>query len=238
MNQEFQLESDPERTRPFKGADEKFCESCGEATKIRAEICPNCGVRQRGNVSKAALLLLTFFFGGIGVHKFYIRKNLQGVLFLLFCWTGIPSLIALIEFFIYAFTSSEKLQEKYTGSGSAAVIAIVAAVGFIFITGILAAIAIPQFAAYRTRAFNIAAQKDLTNAATAQEAFYVDYKTYADSIDKLTGASYGLQISKGVDLTIHFADAERYMMTASHERGNENYMIQGPEGEIVKVKKY
>jgi len=238
MDQEFQLESDPERTRSFKGADEKFCESCGEAIKIRAQICPNCGVRQKGNVSKAALLLLTFFFGGIGVHKFYIRKNLQGVLFLLFCWTGIPSLIALIEFFIYAFTSSEKLQEKYTGSGSAAVIAIVATVGFVFVIGILAAIAIPQFATYRTRAYNIAAQKDLSNAVTAQEAFYEDYKTYADSIDKLTGASYGLQISKGVDLTIHFADAERYMMTASHERGNGNYMIQGPEGEIVKAKNY
>ena len=76
MNQEFQIEDDPERATRFKGADEKFCASCGEAIKIRAEICPNCGVRQKGNVSKAALLLLTLFFGGIGVHKFYIRKNL------------------------------------------------------------------------------------------------------------------------------------------------------------------
>jgi len=29
-----------------KAADEKFCESCGEIIKIRAELCPKCGVRQ------------------------------------------------------------------------------------------------------------------------------------------------------------------------------------------------
>lgn len=28
-----------------KGADEIFCRSCGEAIKEKAEICPNCGVR-------------------------------------------------------------------------------------------------------------------------------------------------------------------------------------------------
>ncbi|MFO7765850.1 MAG: prepilin-type N-terminal cleavage/methylation domain-containing protein [Pelovirga sp.] len=40
------------------------------------------------------------------------------------------------------------------------------------IIGILAAIAIPQFAAYRERAFNSAAQSDLKNAKTDLESFY------------------------------------------------------------------
>ena len=48
----------------------------------------------------------------------------------------------------------------------------------IAIIGILAAIAIPQFAAYRRRAFVSAAQTDLRNAATAQEAYFVDFNTY------------------------------------------------------------
>ncbi|MBI5637038.1 MAG: DUF2628 domain-containing protein [Nitrospinae bacterium] len=30
-----------------KAADEKFCETCGAAIKIAAEICPKCGVRQK-----------------------------------------------------------------------------------------------------------------------------------------------------------------------------------------------
>lgn len=46
------------------------------------------------------------------------------------------------------------------------------------IIGILAAIAIPQFAAYRQRAYNSAAQSDLKNAKTALEAFYADYQQY------------------------------------------------------------
>ncbi len=48
----------------------------------------------------------------------------------------------------------------------------------IAIIGILAAIAIPQFAAYRVRAFNAAAQSDLRNFKTAMEADYADNQQY------------------------------------------------------------
>jgi len=40
------------------------------------------------------------------------------------------------------------------------------------IIGILAAIAIPQFAAYRQKAYNTAAQADLKNIRIMVEAFY------------------------------------------------------------------
>ena len=46
------------------------------------------------------------------------------------------------------------------------------------IIGILAAIAVPQFAAYRTRSYNAAAQSDLRNTRTAQEAMFADYQEY------------------------------------------------------------
>jgi len=46
------------------------------------------------------------------------------------------------------------------------------------IIGILAAIAIPQFAAYRQKAFNSSAQSDLKNGKTALEAYYADYQHY------------------------------------------------------------
>jgi TM2 domain-containing membrane protein YozV len=64
-------------------------------------------------ISKVALLLFTFFLGGVGAHKFYLHKYLQGVLYLVFCWTAIPSLIAFIEFILYIFKSEEDLQAKY-----------------------------------------------------------------------------------------------------------------------------
>ena len=48
----------------------------------------------------------------------------------------------------------------------------------IAIIGILAAIAIPQFAAYRTRAYNSAALSDAKNFQTTMEAQYADAQEY------------------------------------------------------------
>jgi type IV pilus assembly protein PilA len=47
------------------------------------------------------------------------------------------------------------------------------------IIGILAAIAIPQFSAYRSRGFNARVAADARNAATAEEAYFVDNNTYS-----------------------------------------------------------
>jgi len=46
------------------------------------------------------------------------------------------------------------------------------------IIGILAAIAIPQFAAYRKRGHEAQVKSDLRNAAVAQEAYFAQYSTY------------------------------------------------------------
>ena len=47
------------------------------------------------------------------------------------------------------------------------------------IIGILAAIAIPQFAAYRIRGFNSSALSDTKNMQTSQAAFFADNQLYA-----------------------------------------------------------
>jgi prepilin-type N-terminal cleavage/methylation domain-containing protein len=46
------------------------------------------------------------------------------------------------------------------------------------IIGILAAIAIPQFAKYRVRAQNKASQSDVRNLSTEAAAFHADYQQY------------------------------------------------------------
>ena len=48
------------------------------------------------------------------------------------------------------------------------------------IIGILAAIAIPQFAAYRARAQNKAAQSDVRNLATELIAFNADHQVFPE----------------------------------------------------------
>src|ERR1700745_882874 len=46
------------------------------------------------------------------------------------------------------------------------------------IIGILAAIAIPQFSAYRKRGYEAALKSDLRNAATSEEAYFAQNNTY------------------------------------------------------------
>ena len=50
------------------------------------------------------------------------------------------------------------------------------------IIGVLAAIAIPQFSSYRARSFDARSLQDLRSAATAEEAYFVDYERYANCI--------------------------------------------------------
>ena len=57
----------------------------------------------------------------------------------------------------------------------------------IAIIAILAAIAIPQFARYRVRAYNGAAESDLRNARTTYEAFFADWMHYPNAVTKDSG---------------------------------------------------
>lgn len=63
--------------------------------------------------SKVAAGILAIFLGGLGIHKFYLGKIGMGVLYLLFCWTYIPSLIGFIEGIIYLCSNDENFQLKH-----------------------------------------------------------------------------------------------------------------------------
>jgi len=55
------------------------------------------------------------------------------------------------------------------------------------IIGILAAIAIPQFAEYRKRGFDARANSDMRNAATAEEAYFATFEKYEAAVANLPG---------------------------------------------------
>ncbi len=63
--------------------------------------------------SKIVAALLAFFFGGLGIHKFYLGKPIQGIIYILFCWTFIPGLISFFEAIIYLLTSDADFERKY-----------------------------------------------------------------------------------------------------------------------------
>lgn len=51
------------------------------------------------------------------------------------------------------------------------------------IIGILAAIAIPQFSAYRMKGYNAAANSDVKNLKTGMEAYMADRQEYPIALD-------------------------------------------------------
>jgi prepilin-type N-terminal cleavage/methylation domain-containing protein len=66
------------------------------------------------------------------------------------------------------------------------------------IIGILAAVAIPQFSAYRQKGFNSSAASDIKNAKTAEESLFADNQTYGSSQASVTLDALGGTATTGI----------------------------------------
>jgi prepilin-type N-terminal cleavage/methylation domain-containing protein len=114
------------------------------------------------------------------------------------------------------------------------------------IIGILAAVAIPQFAAYRQRAFNSAATSDITNIQKSQAAFFTDWQEFgytAASGTLTTGAalagpgtaatvitdgtsSLQIGISRGVTIAaVVNAGGDAFNAESKHLQGERTYAV-------------
>ncbi|WP_353572845.1 NINE protein [Candidatus Albibeggiatoa sp. nov. BB20] len=172
-----------------------ICPDCGETINKKAEICPKCGVRQHHRsdhpANKITLLLLTFFLGGIGIHRFYIGSYLLGTIYMLFFWTGIPGLIALIEFIVFIFMSGDKIEEKYEAKGRVAGVMTIIFFVSIFVLGILAAVSIPAYTDYLQRTKVAEAITLLDGLKTPAEEYINSYSRFPSSVEELGGKNQG-----------------------------------------------
>ena len=82
----------------------------------------------------------------------------------------------------------------------------------IAIIGILAAIAIPQFTAYKSRGYNVSAKADLKNAYTAAQTYFGDNPSA--SIDDTSLKANGYVPTVGVTVTIGGATQTALTMTS------------------------
>lgn len=99
----------------------------------------------------------------------------------------------------------------------------------IAIIGILAAIAIPQFTAYRVRGYNTAARADAKNAYTATQAFFSDSPTGTATLALAT--AYGYNPTVGVTTTVA-GTMGALAITAVHASGTTTYSVD-PTGAIT-----
>ena len=93
----------------------------------------------------------------------------------------------------------------------------------------------PPATHYAMRSYNLTAKSDLKNAMSAQESYYKDNNTYADSIDKLIGKPAGLHLRKGVTVKVVSGNATYYKMLSFHGKGDNQYVATGPEGKIEEI---
>jgi len=68
-----------------------------EIAKLKKEL--NDIQNDNTTCSRTTYRLLAFFLGGLGIHEFYRGSTVSGILFLSCCWTGIPSLAAIVQIF-------------------------------------------------------------------------------------------------------------------------------------------
>jgi len=102
----------------------------------------------------------------------------------------------------------------------------------IAIIGILAAIAIPQFSAYRERAYKSEAQSDLKNAAIAMEAYFVDFNTYLAKTGLTSADITGY--NKSANITMNsVAGTNTFYLTADHTNCTNNYTFISLSGLLV-----
>lgn len=102
----------------------------------------------------------------------------------------------------------------------------------VVIIGILAAIAIPQFASTKERAFDATAKSDLRNAMAAQEAYYADSQEY----DPASISTGNFTTSAGITIEMSATSAGGYTASASHASSSNWYTVTVGDGSATEGK--
>ncbi len=92
----------------------------------------------------------------------------------------------------------------------------------IAIIGILAAIAIPQFAAFRERSYNAQARSEIQTACNAASSFFIEHPDEIITIDNLK--EKGVSMPPDIELSIEDGTKNNLIMRAKHEKGNKIYI--------------
>jgi type IV pilus assembly protein PilA len=87
------------------------------------------------------------------------------------------------------------------------------------IIAVLAAIATPQFVAYRIRAIDLQMKRDLKNAAMAMESYFAEFNIYPASVGSIS--SVGFRQTNGVGLAISVTSPTSFTLTASAPSGSQ-----------------
>ncbi|MCC6847602.1 MAG: prepilin-type N-terminal cleavage/methylation domain-containing protein [Deltaproteobacteria bacterium] len=91
------------------------------------------------------------------------------------------------------------------------------------IVGILASIAIPQYASYRARGFDSIVESQVRHVATGEEAYFASNSTYSNDINSLDG----MVLEEDVEITISAGNsgdiASSFRIHGLHPQASHEY---------------
>lgn len=67
------------------------------------------------NPDRVTAGILAILLGDFGVQHFYTGQTVRGILDILFCWTGIPAIIGLVEGIIWLCEDDAEFQARVAG---------------------------------------------------------------------------------------------------------------------------
>jgi type IV pilus assembly protein PilA len=117
---------------------------------------------------------------------------------------------------MHALTFENRLNAKKRAQSGFTLIEILVVVAVI---GLLVAIAIPQFMAYRSQAIDAEMKSDLRNTSVAIEAYYAKRSMLPASLGEIAG--YGFQPSAGDTVSLTIVSPTSYRITAAKSGGTQ-----------------
>jgi type IV pilus assembly protein PilA len=91
------------------------------------------------------------------------------------------------------------------------------------IIGILASIAIPQYASYRARSYDSTVMTAVRNVATGQEAYYAVNHTYATDVTQLEGVELGDDVTIALSAGNSGSNDTSFRIEGSHPQAQHEY---------------